>query len=275
MFPIGISTCGSAPNEALFRSYAAAGVFAAELSPAQNGYDTLDYAAAAGAAAGAGVTLWSFHLQFMPFENVDVSSLSPQVRADTVKRLQGQIERAAAVGIGRFILHASGEPVAPGEREARMQCARESVFALAETAAACGGTLCVEDLPRSCLGRNSAEMLALTGVSPNVRVCFDTNHLLGEAPTDFIAALGEKIVTLHVSDYDFTDERHWLPGEGKLDWASVYAALRAVGYAGIWMYELGMRPKRDMPRTRDLTPADLARNAGEIFAGAYPLTRVR
>ena len=67
---------------------------------------------------------------------------------------------------------------------------------------------------------------------------FDTNHSLREDNAHFIRALGNKIVTLHVSDYDFTDERHLLPLEGKNDWEGIFAALEEIGYAGRFLYEL-------------------------------------
>lgn len=30
---------------------------------------------------------------------------------------------------------------------------------------------------------------------------------------------------LHVSDYDIVDEKHWLPGEGEVDWEMVCNSL--------------------------------------------------
>lgn len=46
----------------------------------------------------------------------------------------------------------------------------------------------------------------------------DTNHLLKDLTEEFIKNLGLKVVTLHVSDYDRIDERHWIPGKGVNDW---------------------------------------------------------
>lgn len=275
MLQTGISTCGKTPDETLFRAYAAAGIAAAELSPDAEDYDFLDYGAARKAADAAGVALWSFHLQFCPFSLLDPSATDTEKRKYTVNRLSEQIRRASGIGITKYVLHASAEPIADAEREARMQCALDSVFALNEVAVSCGGVLCVENLPRTCLGRSSDEILRLTDVAPEVRVCFDTNHLLCQPISAFIAAVGSRIATLHVSDYDFIDEKHWLPGEGAVDWAELYGALQKTGYNGVWMYELGFSPKESMPRSRDLTPADFARNAEEIFSGRYPLTRVK
>lgn len=33
-------------------------------------------------------------------------------------------------------------------------------------------------------------------------------------------------------------ERHWLPGEGKINWKELIAALDSCGYSGVWMYEV-------------------------------------
>lgn len=72
-------------------------------------------------------------------------------------------------------------------------------------------------MPHS-IGRTSAEMLRPIGGCTEAMVCFDTNHLLLESHADFIGALGDRIATIHLSDYDGRDERHWLPGRGVIDW---------------------------------------------------------
>ena len=109
---------------------------------------------------------------------------------------------------------------------------------LSPEAARIGAQLCIEDLPRTCLGRNSAELLRIIAPYPEVKICFDTNHLLSEDLLDFVEACGDRIGTVHVSDYDMVDERHWLPGKGKIDWPVLYKALMKAGYKGVFMYEL-------------------------------------
>lgn len=71
-----------------------------------------------------------------------------------------------------------------------------------------------------------------------MKICFDTNHLLSEDIVHFVEACGDRIATIHVSDYDRVDERHWLPGKGKIDWPALYGALMKAGYKGAFMYEL-------------------------------------
>lgn len=98
--------------------------------------------------------------------------------------------------------------------------------------------LCIEELPRTCLGRNSTELLRIIAPYPDVKICFDTNHLLSEGLLHFVETCGDRIATVHVSDYDMIDERHWFPGKGKIDWPALYRALMKVGYKVVFMYEL-------------------------------------
>jgi sugar phosphate isomerase/epimerase len=101
-----------------------------------------------------------------------------------------------------------------------------------------------------------------------LRVCFDTNHLLGESIHDFIMAVGSKIITTHVSDYDAINERHWLSGEGIIDWKQLREDLESVGYDGYWLYELGLTGStKTVDRERPLTYSDLKDNFDQIMQG--------
>ena len=167
----------------------------------------------------------------------------------------------------------SGEPYTLEEREDRIKYSMESLDSLAEIAHGCGAVIAVEDLPRTCIGNTADEMLRLLSANDKLRVCFDTNHLLIDTNLNFIKKVGHRIVTLHVSDYDFVDEKHWLPGEGVTDFYELYSALKEVGYDGVWLYEIGLKPPKTLFRSRALTFDDFVRNANEIFTGRH-LTRV-
>lgn len=266
MYPIGLSSCGKPVTEELFSHYQKAGLTAIELSLNLEEYDTLPYDRVAAWAKKYEVQLWSLHLPFYPFDVLNISSLNRSLQRATIARLSEIIKRGAAVGIQKFIVHPSGEPIADEEREERLMTAQESLYTLADVAAKGNGILAVENLPRTCLGKNAAEIIRLTEIDPRLGVCFDTNHLLGEEAVSFIHRLGPKIVSTHISDYDFVDERHWLPGEGRLNWTAIVQALSAIDYRGVWMYELGFQAPKTITRSRDLTCEDFVTNANEIFA---------
>ena len=235
MYEIGLSTPDFV-NEQLFSDMASAGIKNIEISLDKKKSEALDYAQLKEWSEKYGVKLWSFHLPFWPFDEIDISS--PAIAEKTVSYLMGFIRKASEIGINKFVIHASGEPIKEEDRSLRMNIAKNSLYLLCEEAKKYGSVICVEDLPRTCLGRSSSDILELLTAHPDLRVCFDTNHLLDEKITDFIYAIGDKIVATHISDYDFNNERHWLPGEGKNDWLSIYHALKDVGYKGPWLYEI-------------------------------------
>lgn len=251
-------------NSEIFEAYKNAGIRGMEISLCKNDLDTLDFVEAKRLADEYGVELWSLHLPFGPFEMIDISLSS--LANNTVKYLCSLIDKAAAIGIGVMVVHPSGEPIAEEDRPARLECAKRSLYTLAEYANERGAVIAVEDLPRTCLGRNSSEILELISVHPNLRVCFDTNHLLSENIHDFIMKVGSKIITTHVSDYDAINERHWFPGEGVIDWKQLKADLDAVGYDGYWLYEISFGgSSKTVDRSRCLTYDDLRINYEEIM----------
>lgn len=272
MLEIGMSSAGAMPTEPFIRSLAEAGVRHLEISLSYDGSRVLNYEEIKRLATQYGVNIWSYHLPFGAPDVLDIASRDEAIRTKTVSYWCELIKKGAEIGIKRFVAHPSSEPKSkePEERELELLQSMRSLQTLAEVAAEQEATIAVEDLPRSCLGRNSEELLRLISSDARLGICFDTNHLLREDLYEFAERIAHKIVTVHISDYDFINERHWLPGEGKIDWPRLYGILMKSGYHGAWMYELGAKFSKTITRDRDLTPADFVRNAEEIFSGAHP-----
>lgn len=266
---IGLSTPGFV-NEELFKNMRDAGITHSEISVSKKESEALNFSKLKEWSDKYGIILWSFHLPFYPFDEIDISK--PEIAKNSVQYLKSYIEKGSKIGIDKYVIHASGEPIDDEERSVRMQTAKTSLKELAEYAEKYGSKVVVENLPRTCLGKNSSELLELVSVDSSLRACFDTNHLLGQDYVEFIKAIGDKIVTTHVSDYDFKDERHWLPGEGKIDWQRLIRALNEVGYSGVWLYEIDLTPPWTIERDRDLTCQDFGDNARELFSGKTPLS---
>lgn len=182
-----------------------------------------------------GVDLWSIHLPFSA--EYDISRCD-EYGEKTVQEEEELIRVAANAGFKVAVVHPSAEPIAEGDRRARLERSRENLMRLSSFAKALGMRLAVEDLPRTCLGHSSDDINYLLTGNPDLGICFDTNHLLMEDNIHFVRRLGSRIITLHVSDYDFIDERHLLPGQGKNNWAGIVDALEEAGYCGPWMNEL-------------------------------------
>ena len=267
-YPIGVSSRGGKPlDEAAFIDMKNSGINVIEI--ARSDYNGFDYAAVKALSDKYGVGLWTLHLPYMPFEIIDISSTDEAIRRGTLEIFDDIIARAAYIGIDKFVVHPSGEPIAEPDRDERMKRSMQSLDYLAERAAECGAEIAVEDLPRTCLGRNSDEILRLISVNDKLRVCFDVNHLLCEETCKFAEKVGEKIITLHISDYDFVDEKHWLPGEGDISWQELLRALKNIDYNGAWMYEVSFEPSNNIDR-RILTYSDFYNNAVTLFNGVTP-----
>lgn len=256
----GASSCAeNSIDRDVFLRYKDAKIDMMEISLSYDKYKDIDWKNTLKYSKETGVGLWSFHLPFAPFESNNIASFDGDVRKNTILMQSEYIKRASEIGIKIFVIHPSGEPNPENTRSDAIKYARESLIKLADVAGENGAVIAVEDLPRTCLGNCSKEIKELISVDDRLKVCFDTNHLLFEKNTDFIKELGEKIITLHVSDYDFVDEKHWLPYEGKNDWVELVSELEKCGYNGTFMYEVGLKTPPTIKR-RNLTYEDIRKN---------------
>lgn len=206
-----------------------------------------------------GVEVRSYHLPFVwPRDGVPAANpatLDPDEWETAKLNYVPRIERAAGDGgVGIFVVHPSLEPnpVSGPEREALLEASIEHLSFLSDVCKKHGAVLAVEDLPRTCLGNTDVELRRIMDANSDFRVCFDVNHLLQGDHVSFIKLLGDRIVTTHISDYDFIDERHLFPREarwihwcnvaawGQIDWGTLQRTLEEVDYTGAFMYETDM-----------------------------------
>jgi sugar phosphate isomerase/epimerase len=185
----------------------------------------------------AGIEIWSVHLPYS--RSLDVSSIDPEVRLHMVNECTSIIELCSRLNPKIFIIHPSAEPIQDDEREERIGNSIATLKQLNKIAKAHKASLAIECLPRTCLGNTSGELLRIVNAVGNgAKICFDSNHLLQEKPEEFVAKAGSLISTVHISDYDGLDEKHWLPGKGVIDWQKVMLELVKVDYNGPFMFEV-------------------------------------
>lgn len=204
-----------------------------------------------------GLKVWSCHLPFS--RKLDISVTDPKEREKNVRIQEHMIELASIFQPKRLVLHPSSEPISDEERPQRIVCSRNSIGRLYLSARRIGAVLCIEDLPRTCLGRESSELMALIQDYPEVMVCFDSNHLLRESHDHFFETVGSRIATVHISDYDGVDERHWIEGAGCINWPSFLANLKATGYKGPFMHEVR--------KGEEATPENIVKAYKEVVCG--------
>ncbi len=267
LLKVGLSTNGIEHDERLFEGLSRAGIFDVEISRSyQDETENIDYKKLKELSEAFGINLWSFHLPFAHDVSLCIESLNKEVRDFSLRFLSEHIKRAAGIGIDKIVIHGSSEPIKDGERAEKLKLSKDSLYYLADVAFKHGAVVAVENLPRTCLGNDSYELAEMIAVHDNLKVCFDVNHLLKEDHEAFVKNLGNKIITTHISDYDFVDERHWLPGEGDIDWNCLYSLLKSIDYGGVFLYEVPFTINT-LVRERPLVFDDYLKNAKEIFLG--------
>jgi sugar phosphate isomerase/epimerase len=177
------------------------------------------------------VSVESLHLPFG--EEWDVSAADEVERRQVVAGLLEMLERSLDFKARLVVLHAGAEPIQTAERPERLAQACRSIAELLPFLERRHLCLAVEYLPRTCLGNSEGELLDIVGrFDPErVGICLDLNHAMdrhAELPR-MVAALADRLFSLHVSDYDGVDEKHWFPGQGIIDWPAVMTALRGCG----------------------------------------------
>lgn len=205
-----------------------------------------------------GIKVWSIHLPFGT--DYDISEVNEEKRSKAIEDLSQLIDLASPLKAQIAVIHGSYEPIKPEEREDKILACIESLKALVAKCSEYGMKLAIECLPRTCIGNCSSEMLRILQEVDNLYVCFDTNHLTIESPSDFVRKVGKYIITTHVSDYDGIDERHWLPGRGTVDWKDILECLEAVGYDGPILFELANKSEDSL-----ITPKMVAENWYELL----------
>ncbi len=192
-----------------------------------------------------GVTIRSVHLPFAPFALFDPASADKKLRDNFLKYQSEILKISAERGAEIIVVHPSAEPYEEKSREMHLNYAIESIYVLHSLAKKSGVILAVENLPRTCMGRNCYDIKKIAAAIPDIHFCFDSNHSLTDKNSDIIKAMGNRIVATHISDYEFIDEMHLLPGEGKNNWQEIISCLEEADYKGTWNYEI--RDCSDIP----------------------------
>ena len=181
------------------------------------------------------VNIWSIHIPYG--RDIDISLIDESERILAIQEVSTIIKAVRELEPEKLVIHPSFEPLPEEEREKRLEACISSLPQLVELASKYNMGLAAECLPRTCLGNTSDEILSILTRVEGLEVCCDVNHLLQETPEEFINAVGSGITTLHISDYDGLDEKHWLPGQGIINWKNVLESLETARYNGPFMFE--------------------------------------
>jgi sugar phosphate isomerase/epimerase len=144
--------------------------------------------------------------------------------------------RMTAVLGGKTISLQPGGPQGTMSREAALRRYEEGLRRCLPAAQQAGITLMVEPEP-GLLIQHSQECVAfLERINhPHLKMNCDLGHFycVEEDPASVVRACAPWIAHIHAEDIkEDRVHQHRIPGEGAMDWAGIFAAIREVGYAG-------------------------------------------
>lgn len=184
------------------------------------------------AVKSSGLFLNGVHLSF----GVDWNFANPDdgIRLAAVARAKEVFDAVDPFSPFCYIFHGSLEPIPDGQRGLFLGALKKSLKDLRPLTKT---RLCIENLPRTCLLNTAKEACEVVDGAQGIDICADVNHFLQEKTEDALLVMGARVKTLHISDCDYVNERHWMPLKGKIDWMKVIGALEKIGYGGVFNYE--------------------------------------
>ena len=179
---------------------------------------------------------------------------TPEDRANRMEVMKASIRAASYLGCKNWVIH----PIMPmgvqdvGTPDEQKTWDMNKVFMteLLAYAKEYETTICFETMPmpRLGIGRPDDILRFVNEMNDeNFKICFDTghaavfSHLISVG--DAIRKMGDKIACFHIHDSNAKHDLHMLPGTGVIDWDDVCAAIKEIGYKGVFSLESNNAPK--------------------------------
>jgi len=175
-----------------------------------------------------------------PFIGFDISTSDKEIQAIVKKRLLQGLQTAEALRATHMVVHSpfsqwhtqntlNFEWLRPQMFQDAIDILRPAVKMAEEI----GCTLVLENI--NDVDPSDRRKLAEAVNSPRLKLSVDTGHALlvhgsnGAPPVDyFLKDAGDMLAHVHLQDADGYADRHWIPGEGNVNWTSVFDAIAAM-----------------------------------------------
>jgi sugar phosphate isomerase/epimerase len=160
-----------------------------------------------------GLILENIHI---PYDHCDdLWSDHKPTRDAIVAQYTGWINDCAQHGIPIMVMHITDSLSLPATHR-NAKYGLDSISRLLRAAEDLKITLALENTGRE----DYIDLVFSQLQSDYLGFCYDSSHhrIYSEGKLDFLKKISRHIVTTHLSDNDGKQDRHWLPGEGVIDW---------------------------------------------------------
>ena len=163
----------------------------------------------------------------------------PVIREAAVARHLGWLDECAGCGVPLAVMHlTSGDDPPPP-----ITTGLEAVRRIIEAAEARGITIAVENTRKPAY----LDLVLAEIVSPRLGFCYDSSHERLWGSGDLLRRHGHRLVAVHLSDNDGRADRHWLPGDGVIEWPAVLRDFPRETYHGPVTLEVVTQDEQEAP----------------------------
>ena len=146
-----------------------------------------------------------------------------------------RIRECSHAGVKTIVIHASKGKEGPGPNPYGMDILKTVLKAAGDN----GINIAVENVGREDILNAVFNELDF----PNLKYCYDSSHdwLYSQRKGQLLTQYGDKLVVTHLSDNDGLEDRHWVPGNGIVDWAVIASHFPVTTYQGALSLEVSAR----------------------------------
>lgn len=178
----------------------------------------------------------------MPNVDINVAAAAEEMRTYTLDLLTKIVRCAGELGAGGIIVGpGKPNPLFPMPRERMISYFYRALDRLAPLARQAGTKLLIENMPFAFLpdAQSLMQVVDLYG-DESIRVIYDVAnaHFIGEAPTDGLRRVRDRLALVHFSDTTRQSYKHDPLGRGDVPLAGLASTLKEVGYSELPMLEV-------------------------------------
>jgi len=189
------------------------------------------------------------HSLHAPFSGVNIAALDEEYRKCSLSLIKKSIEFCSELE-GKIVVvhpHINGVFFNPEDEMKIIGRIKESLNEIAIFAKKMGVKIAVENVPKLegwSFGSNVSKLWKLIEEinNDNLGLCLDTGHFFVKGANSNLSAsilhCSKYLTALHIQDTDGKRDRHWLPGEGIIDWPKFFKTLKTVNYQGMLTLEI-------------------------------------
>lgn len=178
----------------------------------------------------------------MPNVDINVAAAAEEMRAYTLDLLTKFVRCAGELGAAGIIVGpGKPNPLFPMPRDRMVSHFYRALDVLAPLAREVGTRLLIENMPFAFLPDAESLMNVVDGYGDaSIRVIYDVAnaHFIGEAPTEGLRRVRDRLALMHFSDTTRQSYRHDPLGYGDVPLAGIAAAMKEVGYSELPMLEI-------------------------------------